>query len=315
MAINVRIFNISITVSGILLVSCLTACGGGGSGGSTGSGGASAGSSASSSVATGPGPTAINEAGGLPAGYTLTWADEFSTDGLPDPALWAYDTSRNAAGWYNNEKQYYASARPENAHITGGHLVIEARKETLTTATFPDWGGQAYTSARMMSKKTWTYGYMEARAWVPCGKGSWPAIWTLPAAPHQAWPDDGEIDTMEYVGWNTGQIYHTVHTKTYNGSIGTQKGVIVPVADACNAWHVYQMTWTRTSIKLGIDGRNYLSYANDGTGDYKEWPFSNPQYLILNLAVGGDFGGQQGIDDASLPWDFLVDYVRVYQTS
>jgi beta-glucanase (GH16 family) len=310
---HVKNLNIFIAVSSISLISLLAACGGGGSSSPT-SGGAVA-SSSSSSVSTGPGQTAINEAGGLPTGYTLNWADEFNTDGLPDPALWSYDTSRNMAGWYNNEKQYYANARLENSHITGGHLVIEARKEALNTGAFPDWGGQAYSSARMMSKKTWTYGYVEVRAWVPCSKGSWPAIWTLPAAPHQNWPDDGEVDIMEYVGWNAGQIYQTVHTKDYYFTVGTQKSVITPVADACSAWHTYQMTWTQASIKLGIDGRNYLSFKNDGTGNYNEWPFVNPQYLILNLAVGGDFGGQQGIDDASLPWDMLVDYVRVYKAS
>ncbi len=245
----------------------------------------------------------------MPAGYALTWSDEFSVDGLPDSAAWSYDTGRNTSGWYNNEKQYYSAGRSENARVESGHLVIEARKEDLSSAA--DWGGQHYTSARMLSKKTWTYGYSEIRAWIPCPKGSWPAIWQLPAAPHTTWPADGEIDIMEAIGNNPGKIYQTIHDGDYNGAAGTQKGIIHDVADACGAWHLYQATWTKDYVKLGIDGRNYLRYNNDGSGSYNEWPFVNPQFMILNIAVGGDLGG--AVDDASFPWQMLVDYVRVYQ--
>ena len=115
----------------------------------------------------------------LPAGYTLVWSDEFNTTGLPDAAKWNYDTGRNKAGWYNNELQYYSAARLENAELRDGNLVITARKERMSSAA--DWGGQPYTSARLLTagKAAWTYGYFEIRAKLPCGKGTWPAIWTL----------------------------------------------------------------------------------------------------------------------------------------
>lgn len=296
------------TAFAAIACAALAACGGGSGGSGSGGGGPS---SSSSSSASGPGPTQIDEPGGLPAGYNLVWSDEFNTDGLPDPAKWAYDTYFNTPGWFNNEKQYYSANRPENARIESGNLIIEARKEALST--MPDWAGQQYSSARLTSKFTYTHGYVESRAWVTCQRGSWPAIWQLPAAPHTAWPDDGEIDIMEYVGWNAGKIYQSVHTRAYYHSINTQKSVISDVTDACNAWHVYQMTWTADRITMGIDGRNYFSFRNDGSGDYTKWPFIHPQFLILNLAVGGDFGGVSGVDDSSFPWQFKVDYVRVYQ--
>ena len=118
----------------------------------------------------------------VPDGYTLVWSDEFDQDGLPDPTRWAYDTHRNADGWYNDELQYYSAARPENARVENGHLIIEAREEPTPAETFPDTGGQAYTSARLFTSEraAWQYGYFEIRAKLPCGRGLWPAIWTLP---------------------------------------------------------------------------------------------------------------------------------------
>ena len=125
-----------------------------------------------------------------PANYRLVWSDEFSTDGLPDPAKWAYDTERNREGWHNNELQYYSGPRKENAKIKKGILHIQARKEALKEA--PDWGRQQYTATRLITrgKADWTYGFFEVRAKMPCGKGTWPAIWTL--GTKGQWPDDGE---------------------------------------------------------------------------------------------------------------------------
>ncbi|EGF93557.1 beta-glucanase [Asticcacaulis biprosthecium C19] len=309
---NTTAFPKILSAVAVVTLASLAACGGGGGGSSGGGGGGgSSSSSSSSSTASGPGITAIDEAGGLPVGYNLAWADEFSTDGLPDPTLWGYDTFRNSAGWYNNEKQYYSASRLENARVEGGKLLIEARKEALTT--MPDYGGQQYSSARVVSKKTYTYGYVEVRALVPCARGGWPAIWQLPAAPYTNWPDDGEIDIMEYVGWNPGKVYQSVHTKAYYHVLNNQKSVISNVADACSAWHTYQLTWTADRVLLGFDGRNYFSYRNDGTSNYNEWPFFRPQFLLLNVAVGGDFGGVSGVDDAAFPYAMQIDYVRVYQ--
>ncbi|HEX4847373.1 MAG TPA: glycoside hydrolase family 16 protein, partial [Novosphingobium sp.] len=132
-----------------------------------------------------PAKPAATEPHRQPKGYVLVFADEFDGTGLPDPAKWAYDTHRNQQGWYNQEKQYYSAARSENSRLENGRLVIEARAETLDRARFPDWGGQSYTSARLFTqgRAAWTYGFFEIRAKLPCGVGTWPAIWMLPEDP------------------------------------------------------------------------------------------------------------------------------------
>ena len=264
--------------------------------------------------AQGPGTPAIDEAGGIPTGYRLVWADEFDVDGLPDPAKWDYETYRNGIGWFNHELQYFARARPENSRVAGGSLIITARKEDLSVAGLGDWGGQRYSSARLLTrgKAQWTYGFIEIRAQLPCGRGSWPALWTLSAPPQQAWPDDGEIDIMEHVGFDPGVIHGTAHSLAYNHTRKNVRSAITTVADACTALHKYQLTWTANQLKVGVDDRNYYQYSNDGSGN-AEWPFESPQYLIFNIAVGGDWGGPMGVDDAIFPIQMNVDYVRVYQ--
>jgi len=262
----------------------------------------------------GPGAPAIDEAGGIPQGYELVWSDEFDTPGLPDATKWAYDTDRNSAGWYNNELQYYASARAENSRIENGVLMITARREDLSTLGLTDWGGQQYSSARLVTRDlaSWTGGFFEVRAKLPCGVGTWPAIWMLSAPPETAWPDDGEIDIMEHVGFDPGVVHGTVHTGAHNHSLGTHRTAKTTVADACQQFHRYQLTWSDSRITIGVDDRNYYQYSNDGSGN-AAWPFDSPQYLILNIAVGGDWGGQQGVDDGIFPVTMEVDYVRVYQ--
>ena len=248
-------------------------------------------------------------AGGVPAGWKEVWADEFSVDGLPDPAKWDHDTNRNKLGWHNNEKQYYARDRLENTRVAGGKLIIQARKENLASAA--DYGGQAYTSGRMLTrgKKDWTYGFFEIRAKLPCGLGTWPAIWML--GTKGAWPDDGEIDIMEHVGKKKGEVLGTVHTAAYNHMINTHKGAATSVPDACDAFHNYQLKWDADRILVGVDGKYYFEFVNAKDGDNRKWPFSNPQYLLLNVAIGGDLGGP--VDDAIFPVQMEVDYVRVYQ--
>jgi beta-glucanase (GH16 family) len=248
----------------------------------------------------------------MPAGFRLVWADEFDVDGLPNNSKWDYDIERNQAGWFNNELQYYSNARLENSKVEAGNLIITARKEDLSTAS--DWGGQHYTSARLFTrgKASWTYGFIEVRAKLPCGVGSWPAIWALSAPPQSTWPDDGEIDIMEHVGFDQGVVHGTVHTGAYNGSRGNQRSAQTVVPDACNEFHRYQLTWSASRITVGIDDHNYYSYRNDNSGN-AEWPFDSAQFLILNIAVGGDWGGQQGVNDAIFPIEMQVDYVRVYQ--
>jgi beta-glucanase (GH16 family) len=246
------------------------------------------------------------------AGWTLAWSDEFSTDGLPDAAKWDYDTDRNAVGWFNNELQYYARSRLENARVEGGRLIITARKEDLRSA--PDHGGQRYTSARLVTrgKASWTYGFFEVRAKLPCGQGTWPAIWMLGTGGR--WPDDGEIDIVEQTGQNKTQILGTVHTRAYNyfnGSLGVGRGDRTQVADACLAFHNYQLTWSADRIEIGVDDVVYMVFENPKNGDSTRWPFDRPQYLILNLAIGGDLGG--AVDPAFTTQSMEVEYVRVYR--
>ena len=254
-------------------------------------------------------PAAPFPAGGVPAGWKQVWADEFEIDGLPDPAKWDYDTSRNKAGWHNNELQYYARERAENARVAGGKLIIAARREKLAGA--PDYGGQPYTSARLLTrgKRDWTYGYLDIRAKLPCGLGTWPAIWML--GTKGAWPDDGEIDIMEHVGKKQGEVLGTVHTAAYNHTLGTHKGAATMVPDACDAFHDYQLLWDARRVLVGVDGRYYFEFVNPGDGDKRKWPFSEPHYLLLNVAIGGDLGGP--VDDRIFPVQMEVEHVRVYQ--
>ena len=161
-------------------------------------------------------------------------------------------------------------------------------------------------------KQAWTYGFIEIRAKLPCGRGSWPALWMLSAPPQTAWPDDGEIDIMEQVGFDPGVVHATAHTLAYNHTKNNQRTATTNLPDACTAFHRYQLTWNANQMKIGVDDRNYYQYSNDASGN-AEWPFDSPQYLLFNIAVGGDWGGQMGVDDTIFPIQMEVDYVRVYQ--
>jgi beta-glucanase (GH16 family) len=255
-------------------------------------------------VYAGPGTAAISDAGGLPSGYSLVWADEFDVDGLPDGGKWTYDLP--LAGASNHELQYYTDSRPENSRVENGNLVIEARHE--------DMGDQHYTSARLVTrgKASWTHAFVEVRARLPCGIGTWPAIWMLAATPVLHWPADGEIDIMEHVGFEQGVIHGTVHTTDFNSRLHNERTATTPMADVCTAFHRYQLTWTPTRILIGMDDHNYFQYSNDGSGK-AEWPFDGPQYMVLNIAIGGDWGGQHGVDDTIFPVRMEIDYVRIYQ--
>jgi beta-glucanase (GH16 family) len=234
----------------------------------------------------------------------LVWSDEFNYSGLPDPSKWNYDVGGH--GWGNNELQYYTPGRRENARVENGHLVIEARREK--------WEGRDYTSARLVSKGKgdWTYGRIEVRARIPSGLGTWPAIWMLGSKTPLKWPDDGELDIMEHVGYDHGRVHSSVHCKTYNHVIGTQKTAFTMVPDCSENFHVYMAEWDADSVKVGIDGRYFFRFGNDKTG-YAAWPFDNPLHLLLNVAVGGNWGGQKGVDSTIWPRRMEVDYVRMYQ--
>jgi beta-glucanase (GH16 family) len=282
------------------LLLTVAACGGGGGGANPPAPPVAPPAAAPPSVD--PPPVATGPA---PAGYRLVWADEFDTPGLPDVTRWGYDTERNRLGWWNNERQYYASARFQNSVVEDGRLRITARREALSS--LPDWGGQAYSSARLITrgKASWTYGFFEIRAKMPCGTGTWPAIWMLGTG--GVWPDDGEIDILEHVGRNPTEILGTVHTPITGGS---GNGTRIQLPTACTAFHDYQLLWTADEIAIGVDGSVYHRYRNARTGR-AAWPFDAPQYLLLNIAIGGTLGG--AVDDSIFPRTMEIEHVRVWQ--
>ena len=236
-----------------------------------------------------------------PSGGTLVWSDEFDGNGLPDPSRWDYE-----AGFIRNkEQQYYTRSRAENARAENGVLVIEARKESHE--------GAQYTSASLTSRANWTYARIEVRAKLPKGRGTWPAIWTLGRNIRDVgWPACGEIDIMEHVGFDPGRVHANVHTRAYNHVQGTNKGNAVTVPGADDGFHVYEALWTPQQISMSVDGQRYFTFERE-SGGAAVWPFDEPQYLILNLAIGGTWGGRQGIDESAFPARFLIDYVRVYR--
>jgi beta-glucanase (GH16 family) len=231
----------------------------------------------------------------------LVWRDEFDGQGLPDDSRWTYEEGFIR----NNERQFYTRARTENARVADGMLVIEARRESFRSAE--------YTSASLTSRTSWTYGRIEVRAKLPKGRGTWPAIWTLGTNIRDVgWPACGEIDIMEHVGFDPGRIHANIHTTAYNHVRGTAKGNSVLVSRPDEEFHVYSATWTPTAIDAFVDGQRYFTFAKEAGGD-PVWPYDKPQYLILNLAIGGSWGGRQGIDDSAFPAQYVIDYVRVYR--
>ena len=254
--------------------------------------------SASASPATNPPPSTGSE-----KPYVLVWSDEFDKDGAPDNLKWMFDIGGN--GWGNNELEYYTN-RTENARVSNGNLVIEVRKEPFS--------GRNYTSARLLTKTKaeWTYGKFEIKAKLPSGKGTWPAIWLLSAKDPLHWPDDGELDIMEEVGFNPNVIYGTAHNKLYNGANGQQKGGNITISDAQTNFHTYSIEWTPSKITWSVDDNNYFSY-DAANYSAEAWPYYKDFFMILNIAVGGNWGGQQGVDDSVFPQQMLIDYVRVYQ--
>lgn len=241
--------------------------------------------------------------------WKLVWSDEFDYKGLPDPAKWAYDVGGH--GWGNKELQFYTKDRKENARVENGHLVIEARRE--------EWEGRQYTSARLVTKHKadWLYGRIEVRAKLPSGRGTWPAIWMLPTGwEYGNWPNSGEIDIMEHVGFDPNVVHASVHTKSYNHSINTHKTAKITVANALSDFNVYAAEWDDHEIRIYVNEQHYFTFRNEGLGnsaaDFAVWPFDKPFHLLLNIAVGGNWGGQKGVDETIWPQRMEVDYVRVY---
>ncbi|QSB26013.1 family 16 glycosylhydrolase [Flavobacterium sp. CLA17] len=231
--------------------------------------------------------------------YTnLVWFDEFNTDGAPDAAKWVYDLGNGTNGWGNSEKQNYTNSAA-NVIVQGGNLKITAKKEVS--------GGFNYSSARLKSegKYDFTYGKVEVRAKLPTGGGTWPAIWMLGANyATNAWPSCGEIDIMEHVGNSQNLIHGTLHYPGRSGGNANSGSKTVP--NVSTEFHVYKTIWSPSSVKIYVDDELIHSVANDAS-----LPFNKDFFLILNVAMGGNFGGN--IDPAFTQSSMEIDYVRVYQ--
>ncbi len=240
---------------------------------------------------------------GIPEGYVLAFSDEFSQDGAPDAGLW---TLEEGAAQYNEELQCYSA---DNAWVEGGNLVIEARREPRD--------GMAYTSARLNTQEQFSfcYGRLEARVALPDGLGTWAALWMLPSdLRYGGWLASGEIDIMEHVGYDAQRVYSIVHTQEYNSlNENAIVGSALLEGDAGD-FHEYVLMWDQQSIECYLDGQllNVYRPRDDQLDDPDIWPFDVPFHIVVNLAIGGTWGGLQGIDDQCFPQRMLIDYIRVY---
>lgn len=251
--------------------------------------------------------------------WELVWSDEFDYDGLPDPNRWTYEE-----GFVRNEElQFYTRARPENARVEGGRLILEAHRESWPNPAFEDagrsWDTQRekaeYTSASITTEglAEFLYGRIEVRAKVPSGAGVWPAIWMLGVNFREVgWPQCGEIDIMEFVGNEPGYIHgnmHFLHPQEQQHSSQTGKVLLDP--DPSEAFHCYAIEWDTQYLHFFVDDRKYhklpLELAGEGAGN----PFRKPHYLLINLAVGGSWGGNT--DPSIFPRRYEIDYVRAYR--
>lgn len=255
-------------------------------------------------------------------GWKIVWFDEFNGSGLPSSKKWGYES-----GFVRNkEEQYYTVNRLENARQEKGCLIIEGRKEDFPNpdyspkATEANWQQSrktaAYTSAALITldKMSWKYGKIEIRAQLPKGKGSWPAFWMMGANVNAVgWPICGELDIMEFVSGTPTTIYGTVH---WNKTAGTRdhitKGFSTTSPSITDDFHLYGIEWDQDKITFLLDEKPYGHFdISEATKPGMENPFQKPMYLILNLALGGSWGGEIG--DDQFPRKLIIDYVRIYE--
>ena len=239
-------------------------------------------------------------------GWKLMWQDNFSSDKSLTDGVWMPEEYPPLAN--NSELQAY-TADPANIYVSKGHLVLEA----LRTKAKNGW---KITSGRISSsmKLAFRYGRLDFRAKLPLGRGVWPALWLLPLDPSghgYMWPDSGEVDIMEEVGFEGNQIHSTLHTSKYNYTLGTQITASYPVPKV-DEWHVYSLEWYPDHITFLVDDHPFLTFHKQGD-DWRKWPFDKPFYIIMNLAIGGSWGGQHGVDNKLFPAKMEVDWVRLYQ--
>lgn len=254
--------------------------------------------------------------------WQLVWSDEFNYQGKPDPNKWSYDIW--PARKVNSEDQTYTDSL-KNVHVKDGNLVITAYKENL--------GDAKYSSGRIHSqgKGDFLYGRVDVRAKLPAGQGTWSAIWMLPSdafkysstcqededwqgsATCDAWPNSGEIDIMEHVGYDMQTIHGTVHNKAYYWANWQQRKGSIEGQNVEKAFHLYSVEWTPESITVLFDNVPYFFYSNESSG-WRAWPYDHPYHVILNLAIGGMWGKAGGpIDDSIFPVSMEVDFVRIFK--
>ena len=252
--------------------------------------------------------------------YKLVQSDEFNYTGLPDASKWSAENWNPGA--VNNELQSYVGNRLENSRVENGHLIIEAHR---------DWhNGHEYSSARLHSnyKMTFKYGRIEFRAILPGGKGTWPALWLMPSDIYHyattcsaqtgwingcdAWPNSGELDVMEYVGYQPGVIHGSAHTKNANFMLGNNFTKQLSVTNETTEFHTYALEWSENKIEWFVDDAS-LGVLTKTSNNWQDWPFDIEFYPILNIAVGGSWGGAQGVDNSIFPVRMVVDYVRFYE--
>lgn len=237
---------------------------------------------------------------------TLVFEDDFTTSEL-NTDVWHIVEGNGCpelCGFGNEELQTY-SAAPEHLRIKDGILIIEARRD-----------GDIIQSAKITSqgRPGWKYGRIEARIRVPTGKGTWPAFWMLSDTnSYGGWPKSGEIDIMEHVGFDPDTVHGTIHTEAYNHSINTHKGKKITIGTSVTDFHVYAIDWTADSIVWTVDQKPYFKFEREENATSAEWPFDQPFHIILNLAIGGTWGGQQGVAPDLYPAQLEVDWVRVWQ--
>lgn len=231
----------------------------------------------------------------------LIWSEEFESGEL-DLSSWSYqvgDGCPELCGWGNNEPQLYTK---ENHRLKDGKLVIQARKEDTT-----------YTSTRITTrgKFAFQYGRMEVRASLPKGKGVWPAIWLLGSnIDAVGWPQCGEISFVEYLGKEPGQVFTMLHSQNSYG-MQTANKRITGVPDIEEGFHIFEMDWTPDQMEFFVDGESVYTFIPRDKSE-AVWPFAQPFFITVNMAIGGNLGGPE-IDDAIFPQELVVDYIRVYE--
>lgn len=229
----------------------------------------------------------------------LVWEENFDGKTLDDK-VWNIELGDGCpnCGWGNNERQLYTN---NNHRLENGNLVITAKKD-----------GDSYTSTRITTKKKkeFQYGRLEARAKLPLGQGLWPAFWMLGSnISESGWPKSGEIDILEYVGRESHTVYTTLHTQDSHGNSINSKKTIIPAIE--EGYHVYAIEWTKDKIDFFVDKDLVYTFQPEIKNE-NTWPFDQSFFFIVNMAIGGNFGGPK-VDDSVFPQEFLVDYIKVYQ--